>query len=253
MEGPIVLKNNKNQQLVGILHKPKTKKKVPLVIVCHGFWASKTRPRFVELGRELEKNDIATLRFDFAGCGDSQGDFKKTNLYDEIKDLESVYKFVKKLKFINKNKIGIYAESFGTIVATLFINKHSKIKTLVLLAPALNQKYLIKSLYTREEIKFWKKNNYLDIKKGRVGIKWLTAVENKDFSNEAEKIKMPTLVVFGSKDKVVPLKESKKVFQKIKSYKKLIEIKNGDHTFMEHLPKKELIKVLTSWFKKCLK
>lgn len=195
------------------------------------------------MGRELEKNNIATIRFDFTGCGDSEGDFRKTNLYNEIKGLESIYKFVKKLKFIDKNKIGIYAESFGTIVATLFVNKHSKIKTLVLLAPALNQKWLMKSLYTRDEIKSWKKNNYLDIKKGRVGIKWLKAVENKDFSSKAEKI--PALVIFGSKDNVVPPKESKKVFQKIKSYKKLIEIRSGDHTFMEHLPKKELIKILT--------
>lgn len=253
MEKPIVFKNNLDQQLVGILHWPKTKKKVPLVIVCHGFWASKTRPRFVELGRELEKNNMATLRFDFTGCGDSQGTFIKSDLYQQISDLESAYKFAQHLKFVDKNKIGIYAESFATVVTTLFNNKKAVIKTMILLAPALNQKVLLKNFYSKKELKNCQKNGFFVHEKYLIGQPWIKAVINKDFSLEAKKIKTPTLVIFGDKDDVVPPNESKRIFNLLTSKKKMVVIKNGDHTFQPYFIRKKLINHLVLWFNKYLK
>ena len=37
----ITFKNNKGQKLVGIIHIPNKKKKLPAVIICHGFKRTK--------------------------------------------------------------------------------------------------------------------------------------------------------------------------------------------------------------------
>ncbi len=87
MEKPVAFKNKNGKQLIGIFHLPKTKKKVPLVIFCHGFAGTKTRLKYVKLARVLAKSGIASFRFDFEGCGDSEGDFKKITIKREVSDL----------------------------------------------------------------------------------------------------------------------------------------------------------------------
>ena len=77
MEKPVIFKNNLEKQLVGILHLPEKEGKFPAVIICHGFKGNKTQRKFVGLGRELAKNGIVVLRFDFYGSGDSEGNFEK--------------------------------------------------------------------------------------------------------------------------------------------------------------------------------
>lgn len=253
MEKPIVFKNDQGQQLMGMLHLPKTRNKVPLVMICHGFNGGKTRARFVELGRTLAKNNIALFRFDFTGCGDSEGQFEKTDLFQEIKDLKSAYKFICRQKFIDQKRIGILAESFGAIVATLFIQKHPEIKTLVFLAPGLNQKKLTKLWYKPSELRKWKKQGYFDKDKGRVGLKWLKAIENKDFTHKAEKLKLPILIIQGNKDEAVPVNESKKLFKVLNSPKKIVIIKGGDHIFLRHDIKRKFVQTAMTWFKKYLK
>jgi len=254
METPVIFKNNKGQQLVGILHAPKTKKKVPMVISIHGFAGSKTRLRFAKLGRQLSEKGIALLRFDCAGHGDSEGEFDKVTLSQQVKDLEAAFKFVQRLNFVDKNKIGLLGESFGGIVVTLFALKYPQTKTLVFWAPALNQKILLTpSWYSPYEIRKWKKQGYIDTDKCRVGIQFLREIENRDFTEEAVKLSIPILIVHGTRDKGVPLKESQKLFKKLIGVKKILIIKGGDHHLERYPIKKKVIAATVNWFLKYLK
>lgn len=105
MEKPIVFKNERGKQLIGILHLPEGKRNFPLVIICHRFGDDKTQRRFVRLARVLEKNRIASFRFDFEGCGDPEGDFLEATVEKEIKDLDSVVRYLQKIKNITIKKL----------------------------------------------------------------------------------------------------------------------------------------------------
>ena len=73
-ELPVSFKSE-GKQLVGMLHLP-DKKKAPCVIMCHGYQGNKFgnhKRVFVKTARYFAKNGIASLRFDFLGCGDSEG------------------------------------------------------------------------------------------------------------------------------------------------------------------------------------
>lgn len=73
---------NKGLILRGVLHIPEDiKVKEPIVCIFHGFTGDKIGPHFifVKLSRILARRGIASVRFDFAGSGESDGDFVDEN------------------------------------------------------------------------------------------------------------------------------------------------------------------------------
>lgn len=253
MEKPIIFKNKRDKQLLGILHLLKEEGKFPLVIFCHGFGASKSRYRIVRLCRALAKNNIACFRFDFEGCGDSEGDLKDATLGNEVEDLKSAIDFVLKQKNIDKTKISFVAESFGVLVVLLHLVKTKfSAKTLVFWAPALNQKELIKNWFTKKEIEKWKKQKFITKKEKIMGIDYLKENQDKDYSDLLSKIQTPILIIHGAKDETVPLKFSKNLAKKCRNIKLKIYPK-AEHKFEDYCIQQELIKDTIGWIKKISK
>ena len=52
-------------------------KKCPIVILCHGFTGNRNGGLEVGIAHELETKGIASIRFDFNGHGESEGDFQQ--------------------------------------------------------------------------------------------------------------------------------------------------------------------------------
>ena len=76
-------------KLSATLQTPDGQAKFPLVILCHGFNADKNYPLLKILADELETRGIASIRFDFNGHGNSDGDFQDMTIVNEI-DRKSV-------------------------------------------------------------------------------------------------------------------------------------------------------------------
>jgi len=250
-EKPITFLNHKRERLFGILSLPRVNKKVPVVILVHGFSKTKSERKFVEMSRKLAQDGIAAFRFDFSGCGDSEGRFEKMTILKQVKELNSAFGVLIKEKRIDKKRVGIFAHSLGTVTSVLFQEKYKKAKTLVLAALALNQERLIKKWHNSSQIRKWKKQKYLDTPKFRTGIGYLN--ETKNYTNLLSKVKIPTLVFHGGQDEDIPENLAKKDFQKIGSQnKKMIIIKKADHHFEDYFSKHQLIKNSSSWFSKYL-
>ena len=80
-----------------VLQTPDKVQSYPLVILMHGFSASKDY-KLLELTAEyLEKAGIASIRFDFNGHGDSEGRFQDMTVPNEIEDAKKVYAYAKAL------------------------------------------------------------------------------------------------------------------------------------------------------------
>lgn len=86
-------------KLFGVIHRPLQGKRSPAVLVCHGFGGSKTgRFRiYVELASLLAKAGIVTLRLDFRGCGDSEGNFSDTTVNSEVEDALKGLEFLSRI------------------------------------------------------------------------------------------------------------------------------------------------------------
>ncbi len=110
-------------------------KKVPMVIIMHGFGADKEGSMLRFLADSLESKGIASIRFDFNSHGRSEGDFRNMTVLNEIEDAEQVYRYVRRLGYVGR--IGLIGHSQGGVVASMLAGRLGhRISSVVLLAPA---------------------------------------------------------------------------------------------------------------------
>ena len=121
-----------------ILQKPVLKpgEQCPMVIFCHGFGGSKDGPLFELITDTLQAHGIASIRFDFNGHGESEGDFQEMTVPNEIEDAKHVYAYVRDLRYINS--IAIVGHSQGGVVASMTAGQlgTDALRAVVLMAPA---------------------------------------------------------------------------------------------------------------------
>jgi alpha/beta superfamily hydrolase len=75
----------RHAHLASVLHRAPGQR---LVILCHGFTGTKVESGrlFVQAARALQKAGLNALRFDFAGSGESSGDFSQMTPNSQIRD-----------------------------------------------------------------------------------------------------------------------------------------------------------------------
>ena len=183
IEKSIIFQNHIKEKLWGVIVNPKKRKKYPAVLMVHGFYGDKCQRKFVDLSRELAKKGYFAMRFDFSGCGDSEGDFGKFNISKQVKELEAAVKYLKKQANVDKSRICFLGYSLGALICTLHQIKYKTAKCFLMLAPALNQAGLFKEWFSASDIKKWKKQKYFDAGDCRVSVKYLN--ESKDYSKQS--------------------------------------------------------------------
>lgn len=90
------IKNDKNQKIVGVLTNNSSSS---LVILCHGYTATKDMDGLVHVANSLNQNGFSTFRFDFSGSGESEGS-KELSLKQQVADLEAIIDYFKAFKHI---------------------------------------------------------------------------------------------------------------------------------------------------------
>lgn len=247
METPVTIENKNGNQLVGILNVPGNNSPSSTVIICHGLGGTKTKKKFVRLARRLEKNNIACLRFDFEGCGDSQGKFEKTTLENQVADLESVVDWLSQKEWFSKEKLDFIGHSLGCLVISLYLSKNDvSVNKLVFLSPAFNPKVLIPLWNTPEQIQEWKQKGYILGEEEKMGIEFLKENEDRDYSSLLANISANILVIHGEKDRIVPAKLSQKLVENF-PHIKLNIYSDIAHEFENYFTQQKLVKEATEW------
>ena len=110
--------------------------KCPVAILMHGFMGNKNGMLEKMTADKLEKLGVASVRFDFNGHGESDGEFKGMTVPNEIEDAKCVYEYVASLPFAGD--IAYTGHSQGGVVAAMTSGDlgADKVKCVVLLAPA---------------------------------------------------------------------------------------------------------------------
>jgi pimeloyl-ACP methyl ester carboxylesterase len=194
------------------------------------------------------KKKLGFLAIEYSGHGKSSGKFTKGNISTWSNDARNSIK-----KIVKKNKFILIGSSMG---AWISLNQFKYFKNQILgfvgigSAPEFLERLMWK--------KFPKKNKNEIITKGISVIKNgkyeypITAQLIKDgrknkILTKKFKSKIKVAMVHGDKDEVVPVSFSRKVLSVFpNAQKKLIIIKNGDHSLSSHAHLKKIIKELNS-------
>lgn len=108
----------------------------PLVICCHGFGGTLDFHLWPLLARHLNDHDIGVLRFDFNGCGQSDGEFQNMTVGNEIDDTLDVIGYARDLGRFRS--ISLVGHSQGGVVAGMAAGRcgSRQVRSLVLLSAA---------------------------------------------------------------------------------------------------------------------
>ena len=110
--------------------------KCPITILAHGFGGDKNWQLMKLVSDSLQMHGIASIRFDFNGHGESEGDFKDMTVPNEIEDLKRVVRYALQLDGCN-GKIGLLGHSQGGVVVSMTAGEmNDTISAVTLLAPA---------------------------------------------------------------------------------------------------------------------
>ena len=112
----------KEKGLAATVHYPKSVSKesrLPLVIICHGFTGSRqgVHRLFVNAARRLAENEYAVLRFDYSGCGESEGEYGHTYFEEFIQQTRQVLAYGRQLEYIDSTNVILLGHSLGGAVA----------------------------------------------------------------------------------------------------------------------------------------
>jgi len=191
----------------------------PLLIL-HG-WGSSSE-KWQKIGELLAQKGVKVIIPDLPGFGKSEEPQKAWNL-DQYCDFVEEF-----IKILNLDKFYLLGHSFGGSLAVKFSLQHpEKVAKLFLVSAACIRKkslknklfkfisrfFKIKPLFLRKF--FYRKSDYLSVK-SVMKETYLKVIE-EDLSDVLEKVKVPTMIIWGAKDKITPIKQAKLIKTKIRN------------------------------------
>ena len=216
------------------------------IVFLHGFMSDLEGNKPKTLLSFSKKNKLGFLALEYSGHGKSSGKFTNGNISKWSKETSILIK-----KIVRKNKIILVGSSMGAWISLIqfqYFKKQIKGFLGIGSAPEFLERLMWKKFKIKEKREI-KKNGIINLKHGdyEYPITYQLIKDGRKNKVLHKKIyqNIKVTMVHGSKDKSVPVYYSKKVLNIFKnSKKKLVIVKNGDHSLSSpkwlRLLKKEL-------------
>jgi alpha/beta superfamily hydrolase len=218
--------------LRGIIHYPAS---APLgcIITCHGLFSSKESDKFILLGERFAREKFVLLRFDFRGCGESDGDVQDTTITGRKKDLQAAVAFIQRHMPSSARRVGFLGSSLGGFIALLVAPCHASVKAVVTWATPFsfdNLRTAINSTSPRLREDF-----FIDA----------STYHPQRFVPRVKNL----LIIHGDRDETVPVSHARRLYQAAEEPKELKIVAGADHIFSDGNDRNRAITASLNWFK----
>ena len=229
--------------------------KCPMVILMHGIFSSNDIVPIPALARELAKNGIASISFDFGGHWKSEGEMQHMTIGKEIEDALTMWKYAKALPYVTE--IGLLGHSQGGVVASMtagiLSERGESPAALVLIAPGSvvqdacrNGKFFGAKFNPADPPEYVKCFGIM-----KLGREYILSTQELDIYGTARAYTGPVRLIHGSKDTIVPLSCSEKFVESYTQTAELIVVDGENHMITRRL--KTVVSHAVSFFKSKLK
>jgi len=207
-------------------------KKKPYVVFLHGFMSDLEGQKPRKILKFCNSKKIGFLAMEYSGHGKSSGKFTKGNISKWTNEVRTTIKRV-----VKKNKFILVGSSMGSWIS---LNQFKFFNNQILgflgigSAPEFLENLMWKKFNNKMKNEI-KKNGIYNLKNGNyeypITYQLIKDGRKNKILNKKIKNKIYVTMIHGKKDEVVPVNYSKKVLKVFKNAKKkLVIIKNGDHS-----------------------
>ena len=222
-------KINKNKK---IRYLKINKKKSTFIVFLHGFMSDLEGKKPRSFFSFSKKNNLGFLALEYSGHGKSSGEFTNGNISKWSKETSILIK-----KIVKKNEFILVGSSMGAWISLIqFKYFKTQIKGFLGIgsAPEFLER-LMWNKFSESKKKEIKKNGIIHLKHGNyeypITYQLIKDGRKNKVLNKKIYQNINVTMVHGKKDESVPVSYSKKVLKVFKnSKKKLVIVKNGDHS-----------------------
>jgi uncharacterized protein len=202
-------------------------------VLCHGFMGFKDSWTNRSLTRVLIEHGVAAFRFDLFGHGESEGPLEKLTLSIAIAQTDAALATVRARGF---ERVGLVGISFGGLVATHVAAHSPWLAALALRCPVADFPELLRLQFGQRAIEIWRLFGLVvDLRGGTrlipVDYGFYEDCCRYDSYEAAARIHVPTIVVHGECDELVPQHQIYRLHDAIAADKELQMIAGANHRF----------------------
>jgi putative redox protein len=216
------------QKLAGILELPSAQSPHALALFAHCFSCSKDIAASRSIARELARQGIGVLRFDFTGLGQSEGDFSDTNFSTNLQDLEAA------AIWLNENYGGpdlLVGHSLGGAAVIAVAGSLESVKAVATIGAPSDTGHVVHNFGAKlDEIQTEGKAEVLlagrpfTIKK-----QFVDDVTEANVLDAAASLGLPLLIMHAPTDQTVGIENASKLFVTAKHPKSFVSLDTADH------------------------
>lgn len=237
--------------LIDITYQEADKKKLPIVVFCHGYKGYKDWGCWNLMAETIASNGFFVLKFNFSHNGGTIENpidfpdleaFGQNNFSKELQDLDDVLNWItnesnKCFELVNTDNLTLIGHSRGAGIVTIKAAEDPRVTKLITLAGVSDYKSRFPQ---EEELAYWKKEGVAYIENTRTKQQmphdyqfyedFVTNEARLTISRAAKALRIPHLIVHGTADETVTFIEAEKL-QEWSKQSELIAIAGANHTF----------------------
>lgn len=269
--------------LAAKLYVPAEQGNFPGILLCHGFASCKEE--FMALPHSLCREGFAVLSFDYSGHGESTGHRAYVSENGHLDDTLRAYQTLIDRPEVDLDRTALIGHSLGTAAVLRFLGTHAAkhVRCGALLAPMHQMRkslsafefntYTVLSALAKPMERLTGKHLYLpyrvkpkDIYESPEAIQraethkilqpqisvhnYPYLIEHQDNVLYAEKVQTPLLVMAAEKDTLIPVAQSRKVYDALPSSNKQWSVVVGSgHSILGDRKAKEATAEIVAWLK----
>jgi dipeptidyl aminopeptidase/acylaminoacyl peptidase len=223
------------QAVAGALHLPEVKKP-PCVIASHGLFSSKDSEKYIRLGDRCGQKEIALLRFDFRGFGESEGRVSESTVSARLMDLNMAIEFVRSHPRVG-DRIGLMGSSLGGYLSLMEAARRKDIRAVVTWATP----FTLAGLQERRG----------EGEMASLGKEFFHDIKAHDLAPVLSKV-ANCLVIHGEQDELVPVVQAKMIYEGLNYPKGMEIVEEADHRLTQPDHREKAIEITLKWFERYL-
>ena len=234
----------------GMLHLPHAgSDPVPAALILHGFTGSSSSDNrlLVRLARHLTSHGIGTLRFDFRGSGQSEGEFADMTLGGEIADAALLLDWLAARPEVDARHLGVVGFSVGGAIARCLLARRPAIRAAVLLAPVAHPLEVLVRGATPEQLAGQGGPGPIDARGEGLGPAFVAELPSIRPLDLADGAGTPLRVIHGTADPTVPFSEGDAYYRAATGPRSLVAIEGADHGFYALPWREQVLTASTEW------
>ncbi|MEY6431515.1 alpha/beta hydrolase [Thioalkalicoccus limnaeus] len=230
--------------MAGLLERPARPR--AFALFAHCFTCSKTIGAATRIARVLAARDIAVLRFDFTGLGNSEGDFENTNFSSNVADLVAAADHLRRAGHPPELLIGHSLGGAAVIAAAKSIPECRGVVTIAAPSDPGHIQHLFQdSLATIAE-----EGEAIVHLAGRhftITSQFVADIAEKNLRSDLVRLRRPLLVFHSPADAIVSIEHARLIFEAARHPKSFVSLDEADHLITKPADAEYVAEVIAAW------